>query len=164
MRHSSSRRPVSSSGSTLDHILITNELFGAFVDGAAGRYTDVLDAFPGFTSTTSDHLPVYARFAFEPSTVAVEAGAPGRGFALQPVHPNPVRGRATLRFTLDRPGAVRVEVYDLLGRRVAVAADGFRAAGAHTAAFDASALPEGVYLVRLQAGALTAVRRVVRVR
>lgn len=153
-----------SSGSTLDHILITNELFGAYVDGSAGRFDGLLQAIPSFVVSTSDHLPVHARFAFEPSGTSVEGDLPWRNVVLQPVAPNPVRDRAVLRFTLEAPGPVRLDVHDLLGRSVAVVLDGYRAAGAHEVTFDASVLPGGVYLVRLEAGGYTAVRRMVRVR
>ena len=153
-----------SSGSTLDHILITDELFDAYVDGSAGRFIELTQAISGFVFNTSDHLPVYARFAFAATGTAVEAGVPPRVPVLGPVYPNPVRDRATLRFVLDRADVVRLEVYDLLGRRVAVAADGYRAAGAHEVTFDVGALPEGVYLVRMQADGFTAVRRFVRLR
>lgn len=45
-----------------------------------------------------------------------------------------------------------------LGREVAVLVDAVRPAGRHEAAFDAGALPAGVYLVRLAAGAETLTR------
>ena len=72
-------------------------------------------------------------------------------------YPNPVASSATLRFTLPEAGDIALRVYDLLGRVVAEVASGTHEAGAHTATFDASALPSGVYLVRLQTprGAVT---------
>jgi hypothetical protein len=66
--------------------------------------------------------------------------------------PNPASARAVLAFTLEAPSAVRLALYDVLGREVAVLADGHRAAGAHAVALDVSALPAGVYLWRLAAG------------
>ena len=45
------------------------------------------------------------------------------------------------------------------GREVAVVADGMRPAGAHTATVDTQALPSGVYVARLTAGAQTVTRR-----
>lgn len=148
------------SGSTLDHILITDELVPAVVEGATARYTALLDALPGYVGTTSDHLPVYTRFAFHTGTAieAPAAAAPGRPVA---VFPNPFHGRATVRYTLERPGPVRLAVYDLLGRRVALPVDAFQAAGPHDVAFDAAGLPPGTYLLRLQADGVTTVRPVV---
>jgi hypothetical protein len=47
---------------------------------------------------------------------------------------------------------VKLTVYDLLGREVAVLANGPMEPGSHTARFDGSLLPSGVYLCRLHAG------------
>jgi hypothetical protein len=79
-------------------------------------------------------------------------------------YPNPFAGRSTLAFTLAEASDVRLAVYDALGREVAVLVDGPVEAGAHQAAFDASALPSGVYLYRLQAGAAAQTGRLTVVR
>ncbi len=65
-------------------------------------------------------------------------------------YPNPSGGRTTLGFTLPEPAAMRLAVYDVLGREVAVLAEGAHEAGRHTVPLDGSALPAGVYLVRLE--------------
>ena len=96
--------------------------------------------------------------------VAVEADAPDRGdLSFSAVYPNPAAGRVTLTFSLPSDGAVRVAVYDLLGRQVAVLADEARSAGAHTVGWTVGALPPGAYVVRLEAEGREA-RRVVVVR
>ncbi len=83
-------------------------------------------------------------------------------------YPSPLVGRGTVAFSLGAPADVRVAVYDVTGRRVAVLAEGAFDAGRHTSALDASALPSGVYLVRLRAegtgGLQTLTRRVTVVR
>ncbi len=66
--------------------------------------------------------------------------------------PNPFRSRTALRFALAEAGPVRLAVYDVLGREVAVLAEGAAEAGRHEATFDGSGLPAGVYLWRLEAG------------
>ena len=50
------------------------------------------------------------------------------------------------------PGEARVALYDVLGREVAVAAQGERAAGPHTVALDTAGLAPGVYVVRVVTG------------
>ncbi len=74
-------------------------------------------------------------------------------------YPNPVRGAATVSFAVPEPGAVRVAVYDVLGREVAVLAEGAFEAGEHTARLG-GALPSGVYLVRVEAGGVAQTQRV----
>ena len=87
-------------------------------------------------------------------------GADGPAFALDAVFPNPTAGRATVRYTLDAAADVRLDAYDVLGRRVAVLAEGPQATGAHEATLDTAGLPAGVYVLRLTAGARTATARV----
>lgn len=66
--------------------------------------------------------------------------------------PNPFNPLATITFTLPRPQAVRLEVFDVAGRRVARLLDGTRSVGAHAVSFDGSGLASGVYVYRLQTG------------
>jgi flagellar hook assembly protein FlgD len=59
---------------------------------------------------------------------------------------------------LDREGPLRVEIRDLLGRRVRTLAEGSRAGGEHLVRWDGSddsgrPLPAGAYWVRVDAGA-----------
>ncbi len=51
---------------------------------------------------------------------------------------------------------VRLVVYDLLGREVALLANERQAPGTYTMRFDGSKLASGVYLYRLTAGTFTA--------
>ena len=95
--------------------------------------------------------------------VANEPGAPA-AFALAAPAPNPMSVLATIAFDVPEASPVYVAVYDLLGRRVAVLAQGEVAAGRHTAPLDAGRFAPGVYVVRMQAGAFTATERVTVVR
>ena len=89
-------------------------------------------------------------------------------FALNPNQPNPFSASTQLRFDLPVRSPVRVEVFDLAGRRVATLVDGIQPAGRHSRAWDgrnsrgmrASA---GVYLCRMIAGDFTAQRHLVYV-
>ncbi|MEM0963616.1 MAG: Ig-like domain-containing protein, partial [Bacteroidota bacterium] len=85
------------------------------------------------------------------SQLGVDTGAdPETGLALRVA--NPVRSLATVTFSVAEAGPALVELYDALGRRVAVLADGAIAAGAQTTTLDAGSLAPGVYVLRLQAG------------
>lgn len=90
------------------------------------------------------------------SDVAAEDAAPAaataelpREVALEAAYPNPFVLATTLAFRLPAADRATLEVFDVLGRRVAVLAEGAFDAGRHTAAFDGSGLPSGAYLVRL---------------
>ena len=93
--------------------------------------------------------------------VADEDGPVAReGVALLAVRPNPNRGAAVVPFALSSASAVRMTVADVLGRQVAVLAEGDFAAGAHEAAFDGRGLASGVYVVVLEAGGARLTRTV----
>jgi hypothetical protein len=85
-------------------------------------------------------------------------------FALHGNYPNPFNPSTRFRFDLPEPSGVRLSVFDLVGREVAVAIDREMAAGRHSVAFDASALPSGVYLYVVRAGEFAATGRMVLVR
>ena len=137
-------------GSTLDHILITDELFDLHVDGSANRFEELVDEIDRYTSTTSDHLPVFARFRLTPHTSA--GGAPSR-WALrvgQP-YPNPAAAATTMTVEVTQPRRMSARIFDVLGREVDGVADQFYPAGRHEVRVDVSNLPAGTYVIRLDA-------------
>jgi hypothetical protein len=69
-----------------------------------------------------------------------------------------------VRYALPVDTRVVLAVYDLLGRRVAVLADGFARAGYHEATWDAAGLPSGVYLFRLETAGQRLLRKVTLLR
>ena len=76
------------------------------------------------------------------------------------VFPNPTAGTATLSYYLPAAGAVRAEVYDLVGRKVIGLAGGERQlAGSHT--LSVPALTPGLYTVRLNYAGVVAYRKLV---
>ena len=77
--------------------------------------------------------------------------------------PNPSRAGATVPFNLAVSGSARLTVLDLLGREVAVLADGLRPAGMNHASLP-TGLAAGVYLVRLETEDTVRTRRAVVVR
>ncbi|MEP0548786.1 MAG: T9SS type A sorting domain-containing protein, partial [Rhodothermales bacterium] len=97
-------------------------------------------------------------------TVANEGDAVPTAFALEPAYPNPFAGSTTIRYALPEAARVTVEVYDAVGRRVAVLVDGEMAAGSHEAEWDAASMASGVYLYRMQAGDFTKTLKVSLVR
>ena len=92
-------------------------------------------------------------------TPSVAAGPDAQ--ATLAVAPHPVVGATTIRVTLVQPAAVRLEVLDALGRRVAVLANAAFGAGDHALPWDATGLAPGVYLAQLSVGDATTARRVV---
>ena len=83
----------------------------------------------------------------------VDASAPALSLAASP---NPVRQRARVDLVLPRAGRARVDVVDVLGRRVRTVADAEFEAGPHALTLDAAGLAPGVYVVRASGGGETA--------
>ncbi len=121
-------------------------------------------AFDPFAANDTDavELEVWA--------VSTEAGP---GVLTEPTlaapAPNPARGAVALRFGSPAAGRADVRVFDLLGREVAVVADGVPAeAGWTDLTWDASRAASGVYVVRYvtewEGGAAVRTRRIVVVR
>jgi hypothetical protein len=67
-------------------------------------------------------------------------------------YPNPFNPTTSIRFQLPENDMVRLEVYDMLGQRVALLANGTMSAGSHEVRFDAGSLSSGMYVYRLQTG------------
>ncbi len=85
-------------------------------------------------------------------------------FTLHPPYPNPFNQRSLVSFTIQLSGDIKLAVYDIAGREVAALAEGFFGAGAHHFVWDASAMPSGIYFVRLQAGDFNALRKMALVK
>ena len=70
---------------------------------------------------------------------------------LLPNYPNPFNGTTTIRASIPRRSHATLEVFDRLGRRIRILADGVLEAGEHTFRFEADNLASGVYFCRLRA-------------
>jgi hypothetical protein len=74
--------------------------------------------------------------------------------ALSQNYPNPFNAQTKITFTLSQPGAVRLAVYDLLGRECAILVDGTLEAGKHGLIWngrnrEGDDMPSGIYFYRL---------------
>ena len=78
--------------------------------------------------------------------------------------PNPFNPTARVAYELAVQSDVQLSVHDLLGRRVAVLAEGPRAAGRHEALVDGSGWASGLYFVTLEAAGRVETRKVLLVR
>ena len=72
-------------------------------------------------------------------------------FTLDQNYPNPFNPRTTIPFGLPKSSQVRIEVFNLLGVRVAVLVDDALPAGTHEVSWQPRDVPSGVYFYRLQA-------------
>lgn len=139
--------------SHLDHIFVTNELFGALGNaGSAVATIKVDEHFPGgwsgYDLYVSDHRPVAMRLDFGTTVSAPVAASVGSRLTS---FPNPFRPRTVLSYTLPAAGPVNLAIYNALGQRVDVLVDAARPGGSHQVEWDARGVPSGIYFSRLVA-------------
>ncbi len=82
-------------------------------------------------------------------------------FELEQNFPNPFNPETRIAFTLHRAGQVKLSVYDLLGRQVAVLTNGIMNSGRHEITFNGADLASGVYFYKLESGNMTSMKRMV---
>jgi hypothetical protein len=129
---------------------------GYFLAGdliALASDTSILHSHQYYVQTQPDPMPVGPRqppFSGE--------------FALMQNYPNPFNSSTHLEFRLPSTQRVSLRLYDVLGREVTVMVNEIRTAGQHEFMLDASGLPSGVYLCRLEAGGFSATRKLLLIR
>ena len=89
-------------------------------------------------------------------------------FALGQNYPNPFNPSTIIPYQLPAAGHVRLDVFNVLGQRLATLVDAERSAGTHTTQWDGTdaarrAVGAGVYIYRLSSGGMTESRRMVLV-
>jgi len=135
-------------------------------DGAASIRQTADEGFIVAGSTTSfgagGNDALIIRLTSDQTSIA-ENGNPylPAELSLNPNYPNPFNAVTTISFQLAIPGNVKLAVYDLLGREIAILVNGYLETGNYTIDFDASGLSSGVYFYRMWAGDAVETRRMV---
>ena len=138
---------------------------GQPAEGVQVRLFDLTD-LRRFVGTTTDEAGF---FALSLQTFSTERGtALPTDFALGHNYPNPFNPSTIIPYQLPASGHVRLDVFNVLGQRLATLVDAERSAGAHTAQWDGTdaagrAVGAGVYIYRLSSGGMTESRRMVLV-
>jgi len=114
--------------------------------GALGERRSLLDRAAVIAERQHDALGRSVAPASMASTSSASAHAVQ--LRLGPAVPNPARGATSLRLDLPQAAAVRADVYDLLGRHVAMLIDGDLIAGSHTLRVEGNRFAPGVYIIR----------------
>jgi hypothetical protein len=78
-------------------------------------------------------------------------------FALHQNYPNPFNPTTLLRFDVPKESRVDLVIYNVMGQEVAHPVSDVYQAGRYNLTFDATNLPSGMYLVRMNAGEFSSV-------
>lgn len=165
------RMELSNGQSGTEAVILGN--FGVDTTSASPRFTQTgkwYDFFSGDSMQVSDpqatvalgpgefHIWTTRRFKPPEQNILVnidnerKTDIPDR-FRLHQNYPNPFNPTTTIRYELPEAATVRLDVYSILGRKVATLVDGrHQQAGSYTAEFDATGLSSGIYFARMQVG------------
>jgi len=89
---------------------------------------------------------------------------PVNEFALNSIYPNPFNGMTRITFSVDRPAQTSIHAYDLSGRLIETIYNNCPSIGKHSAIWDASCLPSGMYLFILETERRYRFKKVVLIR
>ena len=90
--------------------------------------------------------------------IEVEVTGP-LAFELGQNYPNPFNPSTLIEYSIPENGFVTLDVYNLLGEKVATLANGVHEAGRYEVNFDASNLASGIYVYSLKSGSFTSVKK-----
>ncbi|MBA4311903.1 MAG: hypothetical protein C0417_04660, partial [Chlorobiaceae bacterium] len=90
----------------------------------------------------------------------LNGGTLPKEFSLSENFPNPFNPSTRLQVAMPKSARLQVVVYNLLGQKVATLVDEAREAGYHAVEWDASSTASGVYFIRMNADAFSAVRKI----
>jgi len=80
-------------------------------------------------------------------------------FRLTQNYPNPFNPSTNISYSISEPGNVNLDVFDLLGQRVAILVNEVQSIGSYDINFDASNLTSGIYIYRITNAGQTLTRR-----
>ncbi|NNE36528.1 MAG: DUF1501 domain-containing protein [Rhodothermales bacterium] len=128
----------------LKHSIDFRSVYTAILGGWFGLPGEDVQAALGGVNTPADILLNPVNTGVIPDDLQ-----PGEA-TLLPNYPNPAQSYTRIRFELKSAAHVRLQLYDLQGRRVSIVTDRTHAAGRHEVRVNVGDLPSGTYLCRLE--------------
>ena len=111
-----------------------------------------------------DTVETVVEFVADQITVDNEEVEQPLSFKLSQNYPNPFNPTTMINYELANASDVKLEIFDMLGRKVQTLVNTRKTAGIHNAIFDASALSSGIYIYRLQAGSYLKTRKMMLIK
>ena len=85
-------------------------------------------------------------------------------FALAQNYPNPFTPSTQITYAVPKAAKITLEIFDVLGRKVATLVDGVVTPGYYTANFNASSMSSGIYFYRLSSPGVTFTKKMLLLR
>ncbi len=129
-----------------------------FCESYGGKFYTIGNTFsnPGGNPPNVGYLQVYSTI---PTAVTEPEPSAPREFSLSQNYPNPFNPTTSIQYSVASSRYVRLVVFDLLGREVAVLVKEMKPTGEYEVEFNASALPSGTYFYRLQSGSFVETKK-----
>ena len=80
-------------------------------------------------------------------------------FTLDQNYPNPFNPSTKILYSIKEEGLVTLKIYDILGKEIATLVNENKPAGNYEAEFNASQLPSGLYIYKIQSGQFSDVKK-----
>ncbi len=137
----------------------------------------------------NDSLPTYdytSTFAFSPDGSLIYAGTYSdgiwkrplsdltsvvyshtsvpNGFSLSQNYPNPFNPSTVINYALPKSSNVKIEIFNVLGEKVATLENKYEEAGNHKVQWNAGKYASGVYLYRLKAGSFEKTKKMILIK
>jgi hypothetical protein len=106
----------------------------------------------------------YVEFTYRLLAGIAEGNMSPTGFYLKQNYPNPFNPSTTISYGLMKSGQVKLEIYNILGEKIATLVDGVQKAGNHQLEWNPQSLASGVYLYRLEAEGMVQSRKLILIR
>lgn len=135
-----------SSNGFLDHIMISNELTDEYIANSTAVYDPRAD-IANYTTTTSDHGPVIARFNLKSDNLSTIDFDAKKGFAN--AYPNPATDVVNIVVKTADDKNLKLRLYDISGRLVGGPIDIKASQESNATAVQVSNLKSGIYVYTL---------------
>ena len=116
------------------------------------------------TADSFDDIKLWSTAQWITTTTSISDDTLPTEVSLAQNYPNPFNPSTEIEYSLSQPSSVRLAVYDMAGRTVAVLIDGIQPQGRHTVRFNVDGLPTGTYVYRLTTGSEMLTRAMTLVR
>ena len=150
--------PAGSGWITVNFPLSASSLTGGTVSSVLTNVVEIRLLHAVSPGTRGD--PIAAQLGIDNITATATATSVAEGlpiasprfFYLTQNYPNPFNPSTRIEYSLSAEGMTRLSIYNILGQRIALLADGVQAAGQHIVIFNAAGLSSGPYFYRLESG------------
>jgi hypothetical protein len=137
-----------------DSVEIDNDLLSN-LKGLEGEFTLKVNITDILSNTSSDEKII----EYEGPAKKISTQQIPKDYALEQNYPNPFNPVTIIKFALPKASLVKLAIYDITGREVAVLVNGSLPAGYHSVQWDARNVSSGMYIYRITAGSFTQAKR-----